>query len=183
MREVSSGTGQTARGEKMAGKIIIAVIAVVVVALVGVAVFVAINANNDKGDDTTYWFFVDYGTFEDSNRVSQWYSTTEGSNASEALKKALHTAGIIYEIDDNWIISIQDVEPIWTLTGDSWYTWPWKEVDSTWEAQTLGLSEAGKTIFYVAITGSGPAPDYTLTFDPNAVSYWKNAGPFAYSEN
>ncbi|MCL1811839.1 MAG: hypothetical protein FWG41_06485 [Methanomassiliicoccaceae archaeon] len=167
----------------MAKKIILLiVVAILIVAVVAVGFFV-LNNNDDKNtdDDTTstYWYYVDYGAYETTDVQSGWLSA-ESNDPLSGFLKALDDGSIDYDIDSGgWITSINNVEPDYMDTGESWYTWGWAVSGNsgTWEELTVVMGDATETMFYVTISTFDA--DFVAVVDPNAKTEWRGGGPFA----
>jgi len=182
----------------MAKKMLLVIVAVVIVAVVCVALFVVLSGDKDNKDDTnvdetTYWFYINYGAGAPATVSNEWISAS-GGNSYEALCKALDAKGYAYDIQFNQsfesgtINGINGVAPEWDATaaisyGWSLFAWTGDTYDSTlagWEETLYGIGHPSltETTYYIAVVGWNTTT-FTTTFNPNTTTGWKTGGPFA----
>jgi len=152
--------------------LLIAVVVIVVIIIVCAAAYVLLkNNNNDNNNNgTEYWFYMDYGA---NNADNGWVSADSTTTPLDALFSALDSDGITYDIgSDGWITSINNIEPDWNATGESWYTWGWSE-DSGWTSLDVTLADATGTVYYLGLSTFDS--DYNALFTPTV----QDGGPFA----
>ena len=149
-------------------KLLFAIIAIVIIVVICIAAGIIVLNNGDKDNGGTaeahdYWYYIDYSDYASSTATNGWISG-DGDNPSDALVQSLGAGNS--EIDGNWIDSINGVAPIFTVSGESWYTWVW--TGSQWNGDdTLGLGEPNATVFYIGITTFDEDNNYAAALDPN----------------
>jgi hypothetical protein len=164
-----------------------AIVFLVVGILVGAAAGAAIgylmwngSGNNDAAQETTYWYYIDYGNYESSDAQNGWISA-KSDNVVNGLIKALGETKNVIDNESGFITSINGVEPIWTETGENWGSWLWTSNSNNisfgkW-AEGPGLDITQGIFFYIGVASWDPVT-YALVTDPNAESAWKTGGPF-----
>jgi len=167
--------------------LLIVVCVIVVVLIIAVAGYFLLMKNGDGDDndneaEAKYWFYLDYGDYEGDNAQNGWISAVDGSTPLNGLFNALNAEGIAYDISSaGWIVSICGIEPDWTATMESWYSWGWAS-DSTWEELSDTLGNVTESWFYIGVTAFDEDDDGYNTIpalDPNSETEWQNGGPFS----
>jgi len=178
----------------MASKTLLIIAVVIVAAAVCVAgAFIVLSKNDDnkkddnKNDDkkeTTYSFYIDYGSYETATVANGWFSA-EGSSAYDGFCNAMDAKGITYEVSTTGFINeINGVEPIFDFEAPISYSWSqfaWKgNASGDWEEMSTGITEASSSqiIFYFGIAG-WETEGFTTDFVPNKAVVTQEGGPFA----
>jgi|GEM_PF-1493113 len=183
-------SGETLRGITMVKKTVLIIAAVAVVVVVcAAAVFIVLSKdnnkdNNDADEENTYWFFIDYGSYETVVVANGWFSA-KGSDALDGFRNAMDANGISYDVSTTGFINeINGVEPIFDMTAPVSYSWSqfaWKgNASGDWEEMNTGINEASSTqiIFYFGIA-AWETVNFTTDFEPDKSVVTQEGGPFA----
>jgi len=146
--------------------------------VIGAAAGVGVGYVMFSGDsnEETYWFYLDFNG-EDSDFDGKWISA-KGTDAMSAFETAAKNNNVQYELNKYGFIGT--VDGVASNDTKFWMDWGWTstEADDTlwaWKG-TSGMDTTIMNWIYIGYTEySGMEPD----IDPNSLSGWKNAGPFA----
>jgi len=174
----------------MAGKsnklllIVVAVVAVVIICIAAGFIVLSSDDDSDEAEENTYWFYIGYGHYASSTIQNGWISA-EGDNALDGLYNALDENDIDYYINNGWITSINNVEPVWDdNSAEGWGNWMWTadgfdDSAEGWEWMQTAISETTTGKAYYIFVIEYDTETYDPQYDPHTVSGWKNGGPFA----
>jgi len=165
---------------------VIGVVCLIIGILVGVGIGYAVfhSSNDNNSTEETYWYYIDYGTYQSSTATDGWISAQSG-NAFDGLNQALANNGMTDNSISNtgWITKINGVAPD-SSQPESWYTWVFtgttgNSVVGTWIDPSAVLGQSVGTVFYIGL--STFSADWITTYmDPNKPpTNWASGGPFA----
>ena len=147
---------------KMIGFLVIAV-AVGLAAGAGIGYLVF---DEEPVEQQKYWFYLDYGDYEDADKVNRWVSV-EATSAGEAIKKV---PGTVCSDNETYGVSLDSIDGLATkeVSGDyvCWQSYIYNGTylgstafDKSWSASNFGFGNAYSTCWYLAYHSYGEAVD------------------------
>ena len=151
-----------------------AVVGVLIGAAIGVGIGFAVFGNN-KAEEQTYWFYIDYGDKADASHVNGWVDV-KAANLPDAVKKI---PGVKTSESATYGLSLDGIngvdsganmgDPYWgqyIRNGDYYGA---TDFEKNFSFSNFGLGGTYCTVMYFAY-GTGTIPTDTG---------WKTTGPFA----
>lgn len=127
-------------------------------------------------DNTRYWFYLDYGSYETSELQSGW---VEGEAPYRQPLRALDSVADMTVGPEGELLSVNGITPDTDLTGERWVVWlaPFPTPDGLkWIAAGTDLeSLLGLYTFYIGITDFHSVTKAPIN-DPNTMSIWFGDG-------